>query len=306
MGTIASIRVFEENPEIQGSFDEPMKRAFSVMENLDSLLSTYKENSQVSQLNRQGYLNHADPDLIDLIEKSRQIERVTKGAFDITLAALTMKTYHFEDLNQLSSSELLIPDPHEIRKALKKTGSFFVQVRGQTIRIKKSGLGLDFGGIAKGYAVDKASQLLQSEGLARGSVALSGDIRCFGECLIRVRNPLVAGEAIAEFHLRGAQLGVSTSGAYGRYAGNPKFHHLLDPQTGGSVSHFSSVTLAGPYSNCELDAWATALSVMPAANVKEFLKSHNELAFLLVYPDLKVETNFDSQNWISQFRILNR
>lgn len=298
MGTIARISV---SGDIGArSIDE----AFGVMEELDRILSVYKSDSQVSRLNQRGFLTDSHPDLLDLIQKSREVERETGGAFNMTLAALTLRAYHFQDLNHLNSKSLPRPGSEDIRMALGQTGSQFVRVKGTEIRILKKGLGLDFGGIGKGYAIDKASGILAKDGLRDGSLSLSGDIRCFGECLIKIQDPqdpMSDSKFVAELRVRGPQVGISTSGGYGRFSGDPLFHHLIDPKTGRSVSNLSSLTLLGNETNTNLDAWATALAVMPLKRVRQFLLAHPGLGYCIVFSDGRTDSNFDRSPWVVDF-----
>jgi thiamine biosynthesis lipoprotein len=298
MGTIARISV---SGHIGArSIDE----AFGVMEELDRILSVYKSDSQVSRLNQQGILRDSHRDLLDLIQKSREVERETGGAFNMTLAALTLRAYHFQDLNHLNSKSLPRPRSEDIRMALGQTGSQFVRVKGTEIKILKKGLGLDFGGIGKGYAIDKASAILAKDGLREGSLSLSGDIRCFGQCLIKIQDPqdpLSDSKFVAELRVRGPQVGISTSGGYGRFSGDPLFHHLIDPKTGKSVSNLSSLTLLGNETNTNLDAWATALAVMPLKRVREFLRAHPGLGYYIVFSDGRIDSNLDRSPWVVDF-----
>lgn len=298
MGTIARISV-------SGHIGaRTIDEAFGVMEELDRILSVYKSDSQVSRLNQEGVLRDSHRDLLDLIQKSREIERETEGAFNMTLAALTLRAYHFQDLNRLNSRSLPRPRSADIRIALGQTGSRFVRVKGAEITIMKKGLGLDFGGIGKGYAIDKASAILAKDGLRDGSLSLSGDIRCFGECLIEIqdpRDPLSDSKFIAELRVRGPQVGISTSGGYGRFSGDPLFHHLIDPKTGRSVSNLSSITLLGNETNTNLDAWTTALAVMPLEKVRQFLHAHAGLGYYIVFSDGRTDSNLERSPWVVDF-----
>lgn len=316
MGTIAHIQLKAKEAR-RLSLIETSSKAFQVMENLDELLSTYRPQSQVSFLNRHGYLKGAHPHLLTLIQQSRRVEEETRGAFDMTLAALTMGTYHFQNLNQLASNQLASPQPKEIAEALRYHGSKYVIVHGSDVSITKKGVGLDFGGIAKGFAVDRAMDeilaSIQQEDLKieEVQVSLSGDIRCWHKCWIKIQNPFEDRQNsskpyAAEFlwqGLSGSQIGISTSGGYGRYAGQPKFHHLLDPRTGYSVSHLASLTLMGSFSNSDLDAWTTALSVMPLAQVRAFLSRRPSLNYLMVFPNGKMESNLPSESLVKRLDI---
>ncbi len=317
MGTLAQITLTvsdsKENFPLQKLFWlRQTQRAFQVMKDLDQLLSLYLPHSELSQLNQKGFLREAHPDLLFLIRKSFEIQKETGGAFDPTLASLTMGAYHFNQLNVYSSNQLPLPNSHEIIQALKLHGSSFIQIKGKTIRITRRGVGLDFGGIAKGYAVDRAAEILFSPILLQAEINLSGDIRCFKKCYIVIRNPMKPQKVAAEFEVNQIchdnknkcydQVGISTSGGYYRYSGQQKFHHLLDPHTGLSSQSFSSVTLVGQETSADLDAWSTALAVMKSQDAFIFLQSRPELGFYLVMPSGEVKTNLAQVNFIHKFQ----
>lgn len=96
-------------------------------------------------------------------------------------------------------------------------------------------------------------------------------------------------------------MGISTSGGYGRFSGDPLFHHLIDPKTGRSVSNLSSITLLGNETNTNLDAWTTALAVMPLEKVRQFLHAHAGLGYYIVFSDGRTDSNLERSPWVVDF-----
>jgi thiamine biosynthesis lipoprotein len=124
---------------------------------------------------------------------------------------------------------------------------------------------VDLGGIAKGYAVDKAIEAMREARVAGGMVDVGGDLRCFGRppagqtWSVQVRDPFASG-VLGKFQLKGSA--VCTSGGYTRFVeiDGRRYGHIVDPRTGLPVDHVASVTVVAPTA-LAADVWATALSV---------------------------------------------
>jgi thiamine biosynthesis lipoprotein len=121
----------------------------------------------------------------------------------------------------------------------------------RTLRFAREGMRIDLGGFAKGHAVDNATAILRSHGIANAWVAAGGDSRVIGDrrgrpWTIGVRDPRRAGEVVAVLPLE--DVAISTSGDYERYfeEGGVRHHHLIDPKTGTSPRSLRSVTILAP------------------------------------------------------------
>lgn len=275
MGTYTTIR-YPSQLEVKAV------EAFEEMKRLDRVLSTYKEDSQVTRLNSQGELQDASPDLLEVLSRSLEISAQTSGYFDITVGSLVNHVYGLNRLDRESPEDLATPDFSKLPEALKSLGYKGIQVEGHRLKFSRSGMKLDFGGIGKGYAVDKGAIILQSAGAKRGGLAMSGDIRCFDSCLVEVENPRDDSQPLARFQARLSNLSISTSGGYRRYAGKKKYHHLLNPKTGLSGEEVLSVTLVTQADNTLIDALATAVGVMPLSEGIELLKKTENVGYILV------------------------
>lgn len=140
----------------------------------------------------------------------------------------------------------------------------------------KGGHIVDFGGIAKGYAVDKVAKLWQSRGINSGSISASGDIRCLDKCVGYIENPLKDGEFILKFKALKNNLSITTSGNSRRPG------HLKDPKTDKSIFTYNSLTLFSYGDNTTIDALATAIYVMPLDKSFDYLMSLDNIAWLVV------------------------
>jgi thiamine biosynthesis lipoprotein len=267
MGTLISVTVAEENLS-----DE----VFDLFRELDSRLSTYKNDSEISRLNRELELNVSEVTRA-VLERSLEMNRLSDGAFDVTIGALTHGVYHFGYDNEH------LPSKAQLQKAEKFVGSNRMSIEGSKVKML-DGTTIDLGGIGKGYAVDLAIKKLQSHGVFKAIVAASGDIGCLGECTIEIRDPFHPSGHIATIvsTLRG--LAVSTSGNYERYIKNKTYNHLIDPKTGKSQQRYASITLIDTQDNTRIDALATAVSIMDEKKAIAMLEKLN-ISYVLIRND---------------------
>jgi len=159
---------------------------------------------------------------------------------------------------------------------------------------------IDLGGIAKGYAIDKAVEAMQEAGAVGGMVDVGGDIRCFGapppgknKWLIGVQNPrktenLVAGEPLLVLKLTNAA--VATSGDYRRFIliENRKYSHIINTRSGRGTKGLASVTIISP-SAIHADALATAVSVIGAEKGLALIEKLPQTEAILILSEPKHE-----------------
>jgi thiamine biosynthesis lipoprotein len=146
----------------------------------------------------------------------------------------------------------------------------------KTIEFSVNGMRVDLGGIAKGYAIDKAVEAMQACGAIGGMVDIGGDIRCFGtpakgkeHWLIGLQDPNETKDGLGESEpllvLKLTDAAIATSGGYRRFAliEGKKYSHIIDTKTGYSSDQLTSVTIISKNAT-DADALATAVSVMGA------------------------------------------
>lgn len=204
-----------------------------------------------------GREDFSTPDVLEVYHKAKQIGDDSDGCFDITVGVLS-------DLWGFPSKSYRIPGPEEIAAALKFVGMKRVETR-QGVLSPASGVKLDWGGVAKGWAVDRAVKSLRAKGYSRGFINAGGDLYCWG------KNPDGGNWRIGIQHPRGqgylgvlsvSDIGVATSGDYQRYFERDgiRYHHIFNPATGYPARGRRSVTVIGPETTL-CDALATALFV---------------------------------------------
>jgi len=201
------------------------------------------------------------PEVLELYQTAKKVYLDSGGAFDITVGVLT-------DLWGFSSQTYRVPKPSELRQALMMVGLEKITER-QGELIIPAGVKLDWGGIAKGWGVDKAFSALQKQGIKSGFINAGGDLRCWGQnperraWRIGLKHPRQPG-FLGVLEL--ADTAVATSGDYQRYfeVDGVRYHHIFDPKTGFPAQGKQSVTVIGPEAAI-CDALATAIFVLDDA-----------------------------------------
>jgi len=261
--------------------------AFAEIGRVDDLMSTYKPESQLSLVNSRAGEGpvRVDPELADTVKDALDVAKMTGGGFDPTVEPLVK-------LWGIASKDARVPPETEIKKAISLVDyrEVAVDLAGSTVEIKKKGMSIDLGGIAKGYAADRAVEALRKAGITAGIVAVAGDLRLFGKrpdgrlWRIGIQHPRAKDELIAKLDVTDAA--TSTSGDYERYfiKDGVRYHHILDPKTGYPARGLVSVSVLAPKSWLA-DSLATGLFVMGPSRAFAFAKEHPEIEVLMVKDD---------------------
>jgi len=254
MGTTVSITVLDRDERRALTAIED---AFTEIARVDRLMSTWRETSQVSRLNREGRVA-AGPQLLHVLARSRLVSEISGGAFDITVKpVLDLLTDSFSETGGP-------PEPPELEARLRLVDYRQVVVEGDVVSLP-AGVEIALGGIAKGYAIDLAVAALERGGIDHVLVNAGGDLGALGDRAgeswrLAVRDPLEPEGLLATISLSGES--VATSGGYERFFdAEGQWHHLIDPRTGKSAGGVASVTVTAG-SALEADALATAVFVM--------------------------------------------
>lgn len=245
--------------------NKAIKSAIEELKRVDSKLGYQK--SLIMRLNTTARLE--DQEIYALLKHSLFIHQSSLGAFSLTLRPI-LDAWGFS-----GSHSNRIPDKQEFAnwKKLPKEAGIHLLEDSSTITLE-TGVSLDLGGIAKGYAVDKAVGALIDEGITTGLINAGGDIRAFGKRTwhIGIQNPRGQG-IIATIPIRNKA--IATSGDYERYFIDKghKYCHILDPQTGWPARHYMSTSIIA--SSCiDADAWATAVFVKGIDELKDTLQKN--------------------------------
>lgn len=261
MGTtwLIQISLAPEAPTAQTRAD--MEDVFLELSRIERLMSEWKEDSPVSRINASAgkELVAVPAELRSMIERSILVSRQTDGAFDVTWKGMA-HLWHFDE-------SFTVPNEVEIQSALKLVNFRMIQIDGDRIGLARTGMALGLGGIAKGYAIDRAAVVLRERGYRNFLVNGGGDVltagtRAGSPWRVGVRSPRGGNQQLlARLNLKGGA--VVTSGDYERFkiVNGVRYHHILDPRTGRPATASQAVTIVG-HSAEEADALATAVFVL--------------------------------------------
>ena len=258
MGTEVSVYLWHED-EAEGRrlteavFDEAVR--------IDELMSTYKESSQISEINRNAANAAviAGAELASLIQRALDISVLTHGAFDITYESVGQH-YDFRERRRPSD------DTIAAERVLIDYRLVEVDRVSSSVRFLKQGVRINLGGIAKGYVVERGVDILRRNGVDHAIVTAGGDSRLLGDrrgrpFMIGIRDPRQDGEVAIRLPLE--EEAISTSGDYERFfeEDSVRYHHIIQPSTGEPAAGIHSATVIGPDA-VMTDALSTSVFVM--------------------------------------------
>ena len=282
MGTYVSITVFSDEETGNKAIDS----AFSRMQEIVDIASIYDENSEVSMLNKNGYLDDPSPEFLELINASIYYYNITSGCFDITVQPI-IKLY---DEGIWKESEEV--QDEKIGEALGFVGSDKISVTDDRIEFLADGMSITLNAIAKGYAVDEAIEVIKGYGIKQALVNAGGDLYAMGtkadgeKWVVELEDPDDSESTIAAFIV--ADRAVTTSGGYHRYYDlEEKATHIIDPRIGFSPHGCISTTIIED-SCMEADALATSDFVMGPGDGMELVESLENVEALIIDTDGKI------------------
>lgn len=265
MDTVMTFTVIHEDG------DEIIIDAEQEIRRLENLLSVTVESSDISKLNAAAGKEALDMqiDTQVLLAKGKELGEKTGGAFDIAISPI-VKAWGFTE------EEHHVPTQAELDALLPVTDPSDVILDAGKAYLQKEGMAVDLGGIAKGYASDKVSELLKEKGVESAIVSLGGNVVGIGrkpdgeKWEVALANPLDANDYCGLISIE--DKAVVTSGGYQRFfeENGRKYHHIIDPVTGyPAESGLLSVTIISE-SGTEADVLSTALFVMGLEDALEY------------------------------------
>ena len=261
MGSSFEITVVAEDEDFA---KESLAIAKKEIIRIENLISSWDQKSETSRINRNAGIAAVEvsKELFDLIFRAQQISKLSSGAFDLTFAAID-KLWNFD------GRESEMPNPDTLKASVFNIGYQLIELDEEslTVFLPKKGMKIGFGAIGKGYAADRAKQLLVEWGVLGGIINASGDMNTWGtkpdgsSWTIGIVNPMNNKKVFSWFSLE--HNAVVTSGDYEKFTqiNGRRYSHIIDPRTGiPSQGIVSCTVFAG---KAELaDAIATAIFVM--------------------------------------------
>lgn len=255
LGSAVTISVWHRD---RASAEAALDAAFAELELIESVMSIYRPESQLSRLNREGTLDAPHPHLLAVLEHSARVAEQTDGAFDVTVQPLW-------DLYCSAKEQRRLPDEAEVLEARAKVDWRRVQVATDRVSLSSAGTAVTLNGIAQGFAADAAMAVLRRAGVAHALID-AGEMNALG------RKPDGAAWKVGIQHPRHEDAFISlaklqdrclaTSGDYETWFSDDFVNnHLFDPHTGHSPTELASVSIAAP-SAMSADALSTAVFVL--------------------------------------------
>jgi len=266
MGTFAEVSLYSDDLENAG---KAINAALDEMERMDALLSNYKEDSQLSQLNKKAvkYPVPCNKELFDFIERSLYYSKISNGAFDITVSPIV-------DLWGFFYENGHIPSNDEIKRVLPAVSYKNIEINKSdnqeersTVFFRHTLTQIDPGAIGKGYAVDKALAVIRDFGIDNACINLGGNMYLSGKPADRnawrigVQHPRNKNELLGYLELKNEA--TATSGDYERFfeIDGERYSHIIDPRTGRPVKGTIAVTIVAS-SGTQVDALSTCVFVL--------------------------------------------
>lgn len=287
MGTVVEITLFGTGERAETA----MKAAFAEMRRVEHLMSPHLPESDLARLAASPQGTHVSPETLALLRRALALNRSTDGAFDPTLGEI-------KRLWGIEAEAPRVPGNAELAAAMQQCGVDKLRIDGERVVKLAPQLAIDLGGIAKGYAVDRAADILRQAGISHASINAGGDLLLIGDRKgrpwhIGIQHPRRTNEVLAV--VSAADEAVVTSGDYERFfeVDGIRYHHLFDPTTGRPSRLSQSVTVVA--ANAETaDALATAAFVLGPQAGSRMLLAHGAEGVLigadgsrLVTPGLK-------------------
>ena len=271
MGGILSIEIFDGSQEQQSA---AFQSAHKIVSELNRQASTYQPDTEVSKINKEAGTNFwtsVHPLHFQLMQESLRFSRISNGLFDIGVGTL-VQLWGFDKAPKGESR--MIPTSRDINEALKNVGPKCIELHESDlkIRLKCRGASLDYGAIAKGFALDLAKREIEKTGVKSYVIRLGEQlfISLSTPKEIFIRDP--SNPSLSAGKLLASKGSVSTSAHYERYFVHKgkRYSHVLDPRTGWPTTELHSVTVLAP-TGIEADAWSTILLIAGPHQGKELL-----------------------------------
>ncbi len=231
---------------------------------IENLISSWRKSSETSLINSNAGIKpvKVKKELFDLISRSIKISEITQGSFDITYASLD-EVWYF-DRKMLS-----LPTKTDISNSVSKIGyeNIILDRKNQTVFLKLRGMKIGFGAIGKGYAADKAKDILIKRNVKSGIINAGGDLTAWGEkpsgkdWMVAIVNPLNKNKVFSWLPINDKS--IVTSGSYERFIkfNGKSYSHIIDPRSGYPIDGILSVTIIAEKAELA-DALATSVFVL--------------------------------------------
>ena len=267
--------------------------AIAEITRIEKKISSWNPNSLTSKINKNAGIQpvRVDKELLGVVNRAVKISKLTQGAFDITYASM-------DNIWKFDGSMKTMPKQERVHASIKNVGYKYIIVdtENETIYLKNKGMRIGFGAIGKGYAADKAKELLIQNGVKSGIINASGDLVTWGEqpngkdWLVAIKNPLNKKHVFSWMPVIDSS--VVTSGNYEKYVkfNGEVYTHIIDPRTGYPCKGVLSVSIFTKTAELA-DALATSVFVMGTKSGIDLINQMKGVEAIVVDSSQKIITS---------------
>lgn len=250
--------------ETKSAQEKAIEQAIEEIKRIENLISSWNPKSETSQINVNAGIApvKVSQELFRLIERTIKISNLTEGAFDISFSSI-------DNIWVFDGREMNAPDSAIVKSSVKNINykNIILNYQDTSVFLVAKGMKISFGAIGKGYAANRAKNIMLQNGIKNGMVNAGGDLISWGSQAngeswqIGIADPTKHTEYVAWLNV--SNMSVVTSGNYEKFViiDQKKYGHIIDPKTGYPVEGIQSVTLISP--DAELsDALSTSVFVL--------------------------------------------
>jgi len=292
MGTVLEIAVVSEDAARARA---ALEACFAEARALDALVNHWQPDSALAELNRAagGAPRFVPPGLARILADAAALARRSEGAFDPTVGPLVALWREAREAGRL-------PAPERLDAARARVGFAGIELDGLQARLARSGMSVDLGGFAKGWALDRLGEVLARHGIERALLSFGqSSLLALGApedapaWRVLVRDPRGGFAGVAS--LRDASLSVSESFGESAEVAGRRLGHVIDPRSGEPLDRAAGAVVVAP-SGAEAEAWSKAVLVLPAARAFALLEAEAGVEALLLEPrrGRRSTTGFDT------------
>ena len=279
--------------------DEPTARriadlAIADVQRIESKYSRYRDDTITTRINRAAGKEpvELDAETAALLHYADQCHRLSGGLFDVTSGVLR-RVWDFK------RKPPQLPEPAALAKTVALVNWSSVEWTPKAVRLPRAGMEIDFGGIGKEYAADRAATICLEAGTRHGLVDLAGDVRVLGPqesgapWRVGISHPRLAGKVIAYVELGSGA--IATSGDYERFfeVDGKRYCHILDPRTGMPVSAWQSVSVVAPL--CVVAGSCSTIAMLLGNKAVAFLR-RQKVEFVAIAADGSIHGTAAARN----------
>lgn len=286
MGTVVTITLYDDGDE------KILDKAFDKVKEIEGLVSINTSGTELDKVNDNSgiYPVKVSSDTYNIVKSGLEYTELTEGVFDITIGPLVK-------LWSIGLPEAKVPTQNEINEKIKLINYHDLELNDndESIFLKKKGMMIDLGGIAKGYTADAIASVLKDEGVKKAIIDLGGNVYAIGQkdkkdlWKIGIQNPQeTRGEIVGSVLIKDKS--IVTSGIYERFIeeNGKKYHHILSPSTGYPYDNdIAGVTIISDKS-VDGDALSTSMFAMGIEKGLKFINSRSDIEAIFVTKDNKI------------------